>query len=278
MIINTVKVNNRKKCFEILTAKGLYSLPFSRLRLVPRADNKLVKSYVDKELASRAVTYSLESGEEDSVHLDAFLDYNKDPKYMSKMYLYKLTLMTIEAVEKSRLSKREIARKLKTSPAQLYRLLDTANYRKTLDQMIKLLVSLDHQIEFIPKPYLRTTEDVRDMTKEKSYYLNDNEIKETEYKDRFLLPERERASMWHLTIQNLSQGIEVRQIMSTGTEIKPESHKGAQQNAFLRPWTQMANQIQAPQLIDESSEDRTTVTSSAILPTKSPPIPTSIFV
>jgi len=118
------------------------------LRLVPSTDNKIKEAYVDKELGNTAVTYILESGEEDSIHLDAFLDYNKDPEYMAKVVLYKLTLTALELVKNSCLSKREIARKLNTSPAQLYRLLNTANYSKTIDQMVTLLASLGYEVNF----------------------------------------------------------------------------------------------------------------------------------
>ena len=118
------------------------------MRLVPSTDNKIKEAYVDKELGNTAVTYILESGEEDSIHLDAFLDYNKDPEYMAKIMLYKLTLTALELVKNSCLSKREIARKLNTSPAQLYRLLNTANYSKTIDQMVTLLASLGYEVNF----------------------------------------------------------------------------------------------------------------------------------
>ena len=118
------------------------------MRLVPSTDNKIKEAYVDKELGNTAVTYILESGEEDSIHLDAFLDYNKDPEYMTKVMLYKLTLTALELVKNSCLSKREIARKLNTSPAQLYRLLNTANYSKTIDQMVTLLASLGYEVNF----------------------------------------------------------------------------------------------------------------------------------
>ena len=135
MIIRGVWVNNNKKSLEIKTDKGEFSLPFSSLDLLPKPENKIKEIYVDKELGKKAVTYVLESGEEDSVHLDEFLDYNKDPQYANDMMLYKVTLRAIELVKKSTLPKRELARKLKTSPSQLYRLLNTANYSKTIDQM-----------------------------------------------------------------------------------------------------------------------------------------------
>lgn len=151
MKIKSVRVNHHKKCLEVSTIKGDFSLPFSKLRLIPTPDNRFKEIYVDKELGNEGITYTLESGEEDSVPLDAFLDYNMEPGYMREAYLYKLTLMAEKCVEESRLSKREIARKLKTSPAHLYRLLNTANYAKTIDQMFKLLTVLGYDVEIKPR-------------------------------------------------------------------------------------------------------------------------------
>jgi hypothetical protein len=146
--IRKAAVNNNKKALEIETSKGALSLPFAKLRVVPTAENPVEEIFVDAELGRRAVTYRLASGAEDSVPLDAFLDYNRDPDYLRKMTLYSLTLKALELVKRSSLSKREIARKLKTSPAQLYRLLDPANYQKSLDQMMRLAASLGYEVNF----------------------------------------------------------------------------------------------------------------------------------
>ena len=148
MKIKTVSVNNRKKSLEIKIRKGKLTLPFSRLRLKPASDDKIIDAYVDKELDNRAVTYKLASGKEDSVHLDAFLDYNRDIDFMRQVILHKLTVQSVHLVKKSGLSKHEIIRRLKTSPSQLYRLLDPSNHRKSIGEMIKLLAILGYSIEF----------------------------------------------------------------------------------------------------------------------------------
>ena len=148
MKIKSVSVNNHRKCFEIETAKGPFVLPFSRADLVPSASNRVAEVYVDKELGNEAITYVLESGEESSIPLDAFLDYNRDPEYLAKLLLHRLTLDALDKMKTSPLSRRELARKLSTSPAQLYRLLDPANQSKTVDQMIKLLAALGYGLEY----------------------------------------------------------------------------------------------------------------------------------
>ena len=42
---------------------------------------------------------------------------------------------------------RQLSRRLKTSPAQVYRLLDTTNYKKTVDKILELLHVLDAKVE-----------------------------------------------------------------------------------------------------------------------------------
>ena len=149
MKIDSVSINNRRKCLQIDTEKGRLTLPFSKLVLRVSEHNRIKEAYVDEELGREAITYVLDSGEEASIHLDAFLDYHKDPDYMRKMVLYKLTLKALKAIEVSGLSKREIVRRLNTSPAQLYRLLNTSNYSKTIDQIVKLLAALGFETRFI---------------------------------------------------------------------------------------------------------------------------------
>jgi hypothetical protein len=68
---------------------------------------------------------------------------------MRDLLLYKLTLAAQERVESSPLSKRELIRRLGTSPAQFYRLLDQTNYRKSIDQLLALLHILDCQVDLV---------------------------------------------------------------------------------------------------------------------------------
>jgi hypothetical protein len=147
MKIQNVAVNNRKKALDIETPKGAFSLPFSKLPLKPYAKDRIKNAHVDSELGGNAVTYVLESGKEDSVHLDAFLDYNRDPDFMREITLHKLTVDAVRLVKKSGLSKHELVRRLKTSPSQLYRLLDPANYKKSMDEMMRLLAVLGYRVE-----------------------------------------------------------------------------------------------------------------------------------
>jgi hypothetical protein len=147
MKIKKVSVNNKKKSIEISVGHIEYSLPFSKLRLKPTLHHKITEIFIDKELGEQAITYSLTNGKEDSVPLDAFLDYNKDPNYMRDMLLHKLTVEAGKRLKSSGLTKHEIVRRMSTSPSQLYRLLDPANNKKSVDEILRLLAVLGCEIE-----------------------------------------------------------------------------------------------------------------------------------
>lgn len=147
MKIRQVTINNRKKAIEIETSKGPLSLPFSKLTLKPTAKDRIKTAFVDSELDSRAITYCLASGKEDSIHLDAFLDYNRDPDFLRELTLHNLTVDALKLLKTAGLSKQELIRRLKTSPSQLYRLLDPANYQKSVDEMLRLIAVLGYRVE-----------------------------------------------------------------------------------------------------------------------------------
>lgn len=150
MKIRCVVVNQRKAQLEVVVANGtVFPLPFSRLTPRPTPTNRVREVYPDRELAREAFTYVLASGAEGSVHLDAVLEYNRDPRYMSELLLYQLTVQARNRIERCGLSRREIARRLGTSLPQLYRLLDPTNKTKSLNQMVSLLHVLGCEVAVV---------------------------------------------------------------------------------------------------------------------------------
>ena len=117
--------------------------PFSKLILKPTRQDPVRRVFVDPELAKRAFTYQLVSGKEDSIHLDQVLEYNGDADYIRRMLLYQLTLVAQKALARTKVAKREVIRRMKTSPTQFYRLMDQTNTRKSIDEMVRLLTALD---------------------------------------------------------------------------------------------------------------------------------------
>ena len=149
MKIRTVSHNNRKRSFEVKHSGGALHFPYAKGVPRPTSADPVVRVIVDKELGREAFTYFLKSGAERSVHMEQVLEYNQDPAYLRDTLLYKLTIEAQKRVESSRLSKREIVRRLGTSAAQLYRLLDQKNYTKSVDQLLSLLHILDCSVDLV---------------------------------------------------------------------------------------------------------------------------------
>ena len=149
MKIRRVTHNNRKRAFQIRTSSKELHFPFVRSDPTPTPENPVANIFVDSDLDREAFTYSLESGQEGTVHIDQVLEYNQDPGYMRDALLYKLTIEARKRVDSSPLSKREIIRRLGTSATQFYRLLDPTNYRKSIDQLVALLNVLDCEVDLV---------------------------------------------------------------------------------------------------------------------------------
>jgi len=147
--IRSVTANARRKAFDVVVPGRTYTFPYARCTPRPSGSDPVIEVFVDKELANQAFTYRLRHGGEGSVHAEQVLDFNKDPSYLRDLLLYQLTLAAQRRVAETSLSKREIVRRMGTSPAQLYRLLDQTNYAKTVDQVLRLLSVLDCDVELI---------------------------------------------------------------------------------------------------------------------------------
>jgi len=150
MKLRDVIVNNRKAQLELVSRSGR-SLPFPFVKLDPKpsAKDRVVEAFVDKELGNEAVTYVLESGAEGSVHIDHALEYNQDPTHLAELLAHKLTVEAAKRVDQSKLSRRELARRLHTSVPQLYRLIDPTISRKNLAQLVALLHLLDCDVDLV---------------------------------------------------------------------------------------------------------------------------------
>ncbi len=147
MKIGAVACNNHKKTFIVRAGKKDLEFPYAKVEPRPTRSDPVTHVGVDAEVAREAFTYVLRSGKEGTVHVDQVLEYNQDPGYMRDALLYKLTVEAQRRVEASDVSKRELIRRLGTSATQLYRLLDSTNYRKSVDQLVRLLTLLDCEVE-----------------------------------------------------------------------------------------------------------------------------------
>lgn len=149
MKIRSVKHNSRKRVFDVRTSSRQFVFPYSKADPVPTPADPVAEVFVDHETGREAFTYVLASGRSGTVHGEQVLEYNQDPSYLRNLLLYKLTIEAQRRIAASALSKREIVRRLGTSAAQLYRLLDQTNYRKSVDQLVGLLQVLDCEIDVV---------------------------------------------------------------------------------------------------------------------------------
>ena len=149
MKIRRVKYNNRKKLFEVRVSSKELAFPYAKTDPPPTPQDPVVRVSIDSELDREGFTYELQSGRTGTVHVEQILEYNQDPAYLRDLLLYRLTLEAQKRAEASSLSRREIIRRLNTSAAQLYRLLDQTNYSKSVDQMLALLQVLDCDVELV---------------------------------------------------------------------------------------------------------------------------------
>src|SRR5690606_5840586 len=99
MRIRSVRVNRRRKLFEIMVGSRTLTFPFAKLRLQPDVQNPVEAAFVDAELGMEAFTYRLADGSEDTIHVDAVLEYNEDPDHMSELLLHDLTVKARKQLE-----------------------------------------------------------------------------------------------------------------------------------------------------------------------------------
>jgi len=147
--ITSVRADNRRRAFEVVAAVATRPFPDAKADPPPSAADPIVALFVDPELANEGFTYVLASGAEGSLMLDNVLDYNEEPGYMRDLLLHNLTCEALDRLQTTPLSRREIIRRLGTSPAQFYRLIDPTNYRKSVDKLLVLLQVLGCEVDLV---------------------------------------------------------------------------------------------------------------------------------
>ena len=106
----------------------------------------------DLELGGEGFSWRLRSGAEGTLHVDAVLEENRDPTFMTDLLLYRLSLEAEEQRSRCGISNRELIRRLGTSASQYYRLLDPANTRKSMADLITLLNVMGCDVDVVVKP------------------------------------------------------------------------------------------------------------------------------
>ncbi len=152
MKVQSVTSNYRKREFILIDHSGFeYAFPYSHATPQPSSADRVAKVFVDKELGNEAFTYFLESGQEGSIHIERVLEYNGEPEFLADFLVYKLSLEAKRCIKSSTLSTRQVAKRLNTSVPQLYRLLDPANTKKSMKQLVALLHILNCDVDLVVK-------------------------------------------------------------------------------------------------------------------------------
>ena len=145
--IKFARANNRKKAIIIRTSNTEMLLPYSKLNFKPTINNKIVDVYPDKEIKNEGIIYCLKDGTKDSIHIDVFLHFNKNPEYMKEIALYELTMKLQKQREKLKIPISKLAQQLNTSKKQINLLLDQTNSKKTMDSMLDLACMLGVELK-----------------------------------------------------------------------------------------------------------------------------------
>ena len=80
MKIRSVRVNNKKKTFEINISGRKYSLPYVKAMPTPTPEDPIARVFVDKELGREALTFGLASGKTGTIHLEQVIVWGRTPK------------------------------------------------------------------------------------------------------------------------------------------------------------------------------------------------------
>jgi len=140
-----IEFDNRKRVFHLQYTTGLkLDCPYFSLGI----KGKVMDAGPDAEVGGHSFFFVLENGKKDFVPFDQPLHIAQNPEYVKEQTLYEMTKRLNEFIKKEGVSKRELARRLKTSLSQLARLLDTSNYKKELSRLVEIAAMLNYEFKW----------------------------------------------------------------------------------------------------------------------------------
>jgi hypothetical protein len=141
----TVEFDNKKKVFRLKYTSGLMiECPYFALGIRV----KVTDCGPDQEVNGHAFYFTLVNGKKDYVPYDQPLALAQHPEYVKEQALYQMTKQLNVFIKASRISKRELSRRLGTSMSQLMRLLDCTNYKKELSRLIEIAAILNYEFRW----------------------------------------------------------------------------------------------------------------------------------
>ena len=137
----------RAKVFIVHLGQRKLRYPFGLLDPKPSTRDRFVRCYADEQLGEAGLWYVLESGRQGFLSANQVLKFYREPSDVKGHVLWVLTLAAIEHLKPTPLSRRQILKRLHTSSAQLERLVDASNVRKSVDGVLALLEVLGYEVE-----------------------------------------------------------------------------------------------------------------------------------
>jgi len=136
-----VEIDNRKRIFRLEYTSGLkLDCPYFSLGI----RGKVVTAAPDPETGAHSFFFTLDDGRTDYVPFDQPLHIARNPEYIKEQTLHAMTKQLNEFIRREKVAKRVLARRLNTSPSQLERLLDPANYQKEMSRLVEIGAILNY--------------------------------------------------------------------------------------------------------------------------------------
>ncbi|MBI4405922.1 MAG: helix-turn-helix domain-containing protein [Deltaproteobacteria bacterium] len=142
--IRAVSFNNRRKEIEVTYATGKkLNVHYGQLGI----KKTVAKAWVDTETNCQSVAFAFNDGTVDYMPYDQPLALNRDPEYLLQTQIEELTAKIKCELSKRKISKRFLAKQLKTSDNQVHRLLNPTILNKNLEQLCRIAEVLELEVE-----------------------------------------------------------------------------------------------------------------------------------
>ena len=145
MKFKSATFSNRKKEIHIVYASGKKAVVhYGSIGIT----DPVKHIQVDKETSGRTLKIEFANGKTDYMPYDQPLFLIKDPEYMLRDHIENIVARIKEEIDRKKISKKYLARQLKTSDNQIQRLLNPRIVNKNLTQLYKLaaLLGLDFEV------------------------------------------------------------------------------------------------------------------------------------
>ena len=136
--------NHRRELYLTYRSGKTVTLHFSALGI----KQKIASAHIDEETRGSSAVLNFTDGTVDYLPYDQPLHLARDPDYLLQEHIELITAQILAEIHKKKISKKHLARQLKTSDNQIQRLLDPTILNKNLSQLYKLasLVGLEAKL------------------------------------------------------------------------------------------------------------------------------------